>query len=93
MISSGSGILPFPETPQAKSPSEGLMTLTPLSERISRFFWVDLLSNIFSFIAGNKITGQSAATKAEVKRLSEIPFANFAAVLAVHGATTKTSAH
>ena len=50
-------------------------------------------SNIFSFIAGKIRTGHSAASTADVRRLSAIPWAIFASVFALHGAITKTSAH
>ena len=68
------------------------MITAPRSLRVARFFCVAAFSYIFTFIAGQIITGHLTASAAEVSRSSAMPHASFAITLAVAGAITNTSA-
>ena len=83
---SGSGNLPAPTLPHASSPSAGSTTKTPRSRKVAMFACVAGFSHICVFMAGTTTSGASVASAAAVTRLSAIPQASFAKVLAVHGA-------
>ena len=91
-IASGSGSRPLPYSPQAISPSSGSITCTPSARSMARLRWVALWCHMRTFIAGTASTGLSVASSSVVARSSAIPFAIFARILAVAGATTTSSA-
>ena len=91
-ISSGSTIRPTPSSPSAVSPSSGPMRTTPRARSVSAFARVAACDHIRGFIAGATSVGPRCASAASVRTLSASPYASFASVLAVHGATTRRSA-
>ena len=91
-ISSGSVIRPAPTSPSASSPSSGPISSTPRARRRSAFSCVAGCSHMRTFIAGAASTGPRKASTACVRTLSASPFASFASVFAVSGASTSRSA-
>jgi hypothetical protein len=91
-ISSGSDILPGPDSPSASSPSAGPTNTTPRARSISAFACVAGCRHMRTFIAGATTTGPSCASAASVRRSSASPWASRASELAVSGATTSRSA-
>ena len=85
------GQRPLPVMPQARGPFSGGTTLTPRPSRISMLARVAGCSHIFTFIAGATITGAWVAKNRVVRKSSASPWANFASMLAVAGATTRAS--
>ncbi len=91
--SAGSASRPAPCSPlEASAPTPGSSTVTPRPRSVARLACVAGCSHMWLFIAGATTTGQVAASAALVSRLSARPWASLAIVLALAGATTRTSA-
>ena len=91
----GFSIAPIPTSPQASFFEIGSMIWYPNSFNASNCFWVIKCSYILVFIAGAmniRLQGHFQALATQVSRLSHIPLANLARVLALVGAIIKTSA-
>ncbi len=85
----GSARRPIPHSPWEPSrPSVGATRRTPRSWSVATLACVAGCSHMWTFIAGATSTGQVAASAAEVRRLSASPWASFARVFALAGATT-----
>ena len=90
--SAASGIRPVPVSPQACSPSAGGKTVMPSASSCAMLRWLAGLPHISTFMAGATANGHLRAAARLVKRLSAMPLAIFASVLAEAGAIRKTSA-
>ena len=93
IISSGSAMRPSPTKPLANSPCPTGIKWQPYPLSKSRFLTVAGCFHISKSIAGAINIGQRADKYVAVTILSLMPFANFASVVAVQGATTIASAH
>jgi hypothetical protein len=92
LLAARADIRPIPSPPSPSSPSSGPISSTPRERSTSTFACVAGWFHIRVFIAGARRTGPSWASAASVTRVSAIPTASFASVLAVSGATTSKSA-
>ena len=91
-IAAGSAMRPGPLSPSARGPSSGPTNETPSSARRARLRRVAGWRHIRVFMAGAARTGPSVASSAVVARSSAMPWAIFAMMSAVAGATTARSA-
>ena len=89
---SGSSIRPGPMMPVASLPEAGPTMCAPRASRRRRFSCVAGWPYMFTFIAGAMTRGAAVASAVAVSRLSEMPSASLAMVLAVAGAMTMASA-
>ena len=83
---------PLPLRPEAMRPSAGPAIHAPRATRIFKFSCVARWLNMPTSMAGAISKGHLAASAVMVSRLSAIPCASFASVLAVQGAMTSKSA-
>ncbi|GBU26044.1 hypothetical protein R83H12_02723 [Fibrobacteria bacterium R8-3-H12] len=86
-MSSGSGNLPAPSSPQAKCPTAGSTILTPQERRVCKFLCTACELNITEFIAGTTHFSPCIAKKQRDTGSSPVPEAKRAKLVAEQGAT------
>ena len=90
--SAGSDSRPRPTCPLASRPRSGPTIITPRAFSVSRFACTAGWANITLSIAGATATGARVASAVSVGRLSPMPCASLAIVVALAGAMSSASA-